>query len=260
MPFQQADGVRYYTFESLSLPGLAHALFTRQGGVSPAPWDALNVGGTLGDDPGRVSENRRRSFAALGRPTESQFDVWQVHGNRVIVADQPRPPDEPYQKADAIITDRSQVTLFMRFADCTPILLYDPVRRAVGLAHAGWKGTLARVAAEAVRRMQAEYGCRPADIRAAIGPSIGAHHYEVGLEVVEQVRRVFGPEAGRLLPASHSAVQFDLWAANRLVLEEAGVSQIEIAGICTACSLQDWYSHRGEKGRTGRFGALIALD
>jgi hypothetical protein len=129
----------------------------------------------------------------------------------------------------------------------------------VGLAHAGWQGTVKRVAAAAVATMQSAYGSHLADIRAAIGPSIGAHHYTVGAEVVERVQATFGERAPELLPAHAGAVQFDLWAANRLVLEQSGVRQIEVAGICTACGLQDWYSHRGEHGKTGRFGAMIAL-
>ncbi len=264
MPFRQSDSVRYYAFPGLETAGVTHAVFTRQGGVSRQPWATLNLGGTVGDDPAAVLENRRRAFAALGRPFDSLFDVWQVHSSDVLCADQPRPPHQPHIQADAILTDRPGVTLFMRFADCTPILLFDPQRRAVGLVHAGWQGTVKQIAGEAVRAMQTRYGSHPQDLRAGIGPSIGAHHYEVGPEVVAQVRQVFGPQAERLLspaerPNGGSGLQFDLWQANRLTLEQSGVQQIEIAGLCTACNLQDWYSHRAEKGQTGRFGALIGL-
>jgi copper oxidase (laccase) domain-containing protein len=107
--------------------------------------------------------------------------------------------------------------------------------------------------------MQAEFGCQPANLLAGIGPSIAAHHYQVGSDVVEQVNAVFGPDAKALLPETDGKVQFDLWAANRLVLESQGVRHIEIAGICTACDLENWYSHRGEHGITGRFGALIGI-
>lgn len=264
MPFHQSDGIRYHTFESLEETGIVHAIIGRQGGVSPQPWASLNVGGTVGDETARVQENRRRSFQALGRKFESLFDVWQVHGTEVVCTDSPRPPNQPHLKADVILTDQPGVTLFMRFADCVPIFLYDPIRQAVGLAHAGWQGTVKKTAAYAVKAMQARYCSRPQDILAGIGPSVGAHHYEVGPEVVEQVQQAFGSDAKELLKSpngggENSGVQFDLWRANQLVLEGVGVQQIEVACICTACHLEDWYSHRGEKGRTGRFGALIGL-
>jgi YfiH family protein len=265
MPFQQPDSIRYYTFESLSdQKGLKHAVFTRRGGVSPAPWAALNLGGTVGDDPRRVAENREMVFRTLDRPKDSLFDVWQVHSSEVVCTRSPRPLDLPHKKADAILTDQPGITLFMRFADCVPILLFDPQKRVIGLVHAGWKGTVIRTAAEAVRRMRLEYGSVPEDILAAIGPSIAAHHYEVGKEVMEQVRGTFGEDASGLLSSVDgdqvSGVQFDLWAANRLILEQEGVKQIEISGICTACHLEDWYSHRGEKGKTGRFGVLMGFE
>jgi YfiH family protein len=264
MPFHQPDEIRYHTFESLEETGIVHAIISRQGGVSPQPWASLNVGGTVGDEAGRVLENRRRTFQALGRKFESLYDVWQVHGIEVVCTDAPRPVDQPHIKADAILTDQAGVTLFMRFADCVPIFLFDPLHLAIGLVHAGWQGTVKKTAAYAVRAMQRCYGTRPQDILAGIGPSVGSHHYEVGPEVAQQVRQAFGADAAGLLTSlngggENSGVQFDLWRANQSVLEEAGVQQIEIAGICTACHMEDWYSHRGEKGRTGRFGALIGL-
>ena len=263
MPLNEIDRLRYYTFESLAECGVTQAIFTRHGGVSPEPWAALNLGGTVGDDPQRVTENRLRAFQAVGRSSASLYDVWQVHGDEVVIANAPRPLHTPHIKADAMLTDRPEVTLFMRFADCVPILLCDPRHRVVGLAHAGWKGTVLRVAAAAVEAMQAHYGSAPADIRAAIGPSIAAHHYPVGPDVAAEVRGAFGADAASLLLARngvHSGVQFDLWAANRLVLEQAGVHHVEVSGLCTACQKLDWYSHRAEAGKTGRFGVLIALE
>lgn len=258
----QAEEIRYFTFDHLDSANLVHAVFTRRGGVSPYPWESLNVGGLVGDDPSRVLENRRRSFRAVGRKMETMFDVWQVHGDEVVCAESPRPLDVPHQKADAILTDRVGLTLFMRFADCVPILLYDPYRRVAGVAHAGWMGTVKQTVKAAIVAMQDKYHSNPGDILAAIGPSIGMHHYEVGPEVAKQVRDVFGSDAKTLLVSpngSEDRVQFDLWEANRLILEQSGVRQIEVARVCTACEAQDWYSHRGEKGQTGRFGVLIGL-
>ncbi len=259
MPFHHNNGVRYYSFD-LFPRTLVQAVFTRQGGVSPAPWNSLNVGGTVGDDRERVQENRMRSFAALGRSIDSLFDVWQVHSAEAVFAEAPRPPEVDHYQADIIFTDQPAVTLYMRFADCVPILLHDARKQVVGIAHAGWLGTVRAVSSAAVKAMMQRYGSRPDDIQAAIGPSIGADHYEVGPDVLAQVEQTFGADAGQLIKARGGKTYLDLWAANRLQLEQSGVSQIEVAGLCTACHLDDWYSHRAEKGKTGRFGALIALQ
>ena len=259
MPFNSSGEIRYFQFQLFG-SSLPHALVTRHGGVSPAPWAGLNMGGTVGDDPHRVGENRRRALAALGRDPDSVFDVWQVHGVDVAIAAAPRPPEAPHLQADAILTRNPGLTLMMRFADCVPILLHDPVGGVVGLAHAGWMGTVRGTAAAAVRAMQTSFGSAAKNIRAGIGPSIGPDHYEIGEDVAAQVRQAFGSEAARLLAAGDGeSVYLDLWAANVLHLQQAGVEQIEVAGLCTACHLEDWFSHRAEHGRTGRFGALIAL-
>jgi purine-nucleoside/S-methyl-5'-thioadenosine phosphorylase / adenosine deaminase len=259
MTFSESNGVRYYSFDNFPA-SIKQAVFTRQGGVSPSPWDSLNVGGTVGDTADNVRENRARSFAALGRSFQSLFDVWQVHSADAVFADTPRAPEVEHAKADIIFTDKPEVTLYMRFADCVPILLHDPKKGVVGIAHAGWMGTVRRVSTAAVRAMGERYGSQPADIMAAIGPSIGVDHYEVGPEVIVQVEQSFGSDAKQLIKLRDGKTHLDLWAANRLQLEKSGVEQIEVAGLCTACHLDDWFSHRAEKGRTGRFGALIAIE
>ena len=236
-----------------------NAIFTRYGGVSPKPWDSLNVGGTVGDDRPRVIENRLRSFQAAGRDPKSMFDVWQVHSADVVRANAPHNFSPPEYKADAILTDNPDVTLFMRFADCTPILLFDPIKYTIGIAHAGWMGTVKQVAAAAVNAMTAAYGSRPEDILAGIGPSIGPDHYEIGPDVITRVRETYLGDADKLLIHRDGHIYFDLWQANELTLKNAGVRSIEISGLCTACHPEDWFSHRAEKGKTGRFGALIGL-
>jgi YfiH family protein len=259
MPFCHNNGIRYYTFDAFPRTVL-HGVFTRQGGVSPVPWDSLNVGGTVGDDAERVRQNRTRSFEAVGLRLDSLFDVWQVHSADVVFADAPRPPEVEHRKADIMFTDRPAVTLYMRFADCVPILLYDPGKQVVGIAHAGWQGTVRGVSSAAVRAMRGHYGSKAADIQAAIGPSIGVDHYEVGPDVIAQVNTAFDNHSDELIEMRDGKTHLDLWAANRMQLEQAGVEKIEVAGLCTACHLDDWFSHRAEKGKTGRFGALIALD
>jgi len=259
MPFQHKNGLRYYTFDIFPAH-VVQAVITRQGGVSPAPWHSLNVGGTVGDDPARVRENRARAFTTLGRSLDSLFDVWQVHSADVVYAEAPRTADQPLRQADILFTDRPDVTLFMRFADCVPLLFYDPKKGVVGLAHAGWLGTVRGVARAAIQAMRSRYGSKPEHVLAAIGPSIGRDHYEIGADVIAQVRQAFGGDAERLLEGRNGHTYFDLWAANYLQLQQAGVEHIEVAGLCTACHLDDWFSHRAEKGKTGRFGALIALS
>jgi YfiH family protein len=264
MPFHQVGSVRYFTFPNLDDAGIRHAVFTRRGGVSPGPWAELNVGGTVGDKPNRVIENRKRAFLSMGCDTESIFDVWQVHGSNVVCTRSPRSHNDPHQKADAILTDTPGVTLFMRFADCVPILFYDSALEVIGVAHAGWKGVVKGTVSAAVEQMEKTYASKPGDIRAAIGPSIAAHHYPVGREVESSLRSAFGMDADKVLLSAdgghpEDAVHLDLWEANRLLLEKAGVVEIEMASICTACNLKDWYSHRAEHGKTGRFGVLITL-
>jgi len=250
--------LRILQFECFG-PEILQAVFSRHGGVSPEPWASLNLGGTVGDDPQRVGENRRRAFAAMQRDPPSLFDVWQVHGVDVVIADAPRPPQARHEQADAILTDKPGVTLLMRFADCVPILLHDPIRHVAGIAHAGWLGTVRGTVRAAVEAMRSHYSCQPGNILAAIGPSIGPDHYEVGMNVISQVRQTFGQDATGLLATRDGRAFLDLWAANRLLLERTGVTRIECSGICTACSTGDWFSHRAEKGRTGRFGAMIGL-
>ena len=259
MPFSQSRGLRYYTFDIFP-QNITQAVFTRQGGVSPQPWDSLNVGGSIGDDIEHVRANRIRSFNALGRVPESIHDVWQVHSVDVIFADQPRPLDTDYRKADIMLTNNPDVTLFMRFADCTPILLYDPKKQVIGTVHSGWLGTVRGAARVAIEAMQEHYASNPADILAAIGPAIGPDHYEVGKDVISQVEEAFGDNAESLLEKHNESIHFNLWRANQFLLSKAGVEKIEIAGICTACHTDDWFSHRGEKGKTGRFGALLAFN
>jgi len=261
MPFHQPDRIRYLTFESLDSHRVRHAVFTRNGGESRGYLSSLNVGLTVGDDPEIVARNRLLAFQALNRDTATLSDSWLVHQDNVIVYDSPKSPQQTTPpKADIILTDNPTVSLFMRYADCVPILLYDPVKKAIGLAHAGWQGTVLKVAKTAVEAMHTRYGTNPADLLAAVGPSIGPERYEVGPEVVDRVRNAFGADAPSLLPTFGESTHFDLWAANQLTLQQAGVGQVEVSQICTASNTQDWFSHRAEQGRTGRFGVLLALE
>ncbi len=258
---QAENGVVYYQFPQWAngVP-LRHGVFTRLGGVSRPPWDTLNVGGTVGDAPAAVQENHRRIYAALGVDAAHVCTVWQVHGAETIYARQPRADRRWLARADGIITDQVGLALMMRFADCVPILFYDPTHKAIGLAHAGWRGTVLGAAESTLRAMQHTFGTRPPDVQAAIGPSIGPQRYQVGEEVVEAVQKAFGETDGLIRRAADGSAYLDLWAANRRALERAGVLQIALAGLCTASHTDEFYSHRAEKGRTGRFGVVMALE
>lgn len=260
MPFSDQQGLRCFRFDSLGRDELKHGIFTRRGGRSEPPFQGLNLSYSVGDDRATVSANIDLVCAAFGRPRASLFDAWLVHGAEYCRADAPRPEHEWAPRTDIILTSNPEVTLFLRYADCVPILIYDPRQKAIALAHAGWKGSLLGVAGATVRAMQTEFGSRPGDLLAALGPAICVRHYAVGEEVVAAVRGAFGEHAEALLPEANGARHFDLIAANRLSLQDAGVEQIEASGLCTAEEAGDWFSHRGENGRTGRFGVLMALE
>lgn len=260
MQRNDGSGLIYYQFDQWTgFANLKHGIFTRLGGVSAAPWDSLNLGGTVGDLPDAVSENHRRMYACLGLDGEQACTVWQVHSADTVLAQERVPNRRWLARADGMVTDRIDLPLTMRFADCTPILLYDPITHTMGLAHAGWRGTVLGAGVSALRTMQAAFGTRPQDVQVGIGPSIGPERYQVGEEVVTAVQETFGQTGGLIRRADDGSAYFDLWAANRLALERAGVTQIEIAGICTATRTDEFYSHRAEAGRTGRFGVVMAL-
>lgn len=257
--FVEKEGLRYYQFDLFKGQPLFHAVLTRRGGFSKKPYESLNTAGTVGDDPMAVLKNHQKIYQVLGYEFYSRFDVWQVHSSTVICADAPRGAGIPHDKADGILTNNPQVTLFMRFGDCVPILLVDPVSKAIGIIHAGWQGTYQRIAQKAIEKMVACYGSDPKSILAGIGPSICQDCYEVGPEVYQAFLMGFGEKGNCYFNQHQGSYHLDLCKANREMLMEVGVQRIEMSGMCTACHLDEWYSHRGEQGQTGRFGVLMAL-
>lgn len=258
----QQQGLAYYQFDALAgTPGLAHGIFTRLGGSSENEFQSLNVGITVGDNIANVHANRQRMAAALGYGEQDARTTWQVHSADVIVIRGRDPQEWPPPKADGIITAEINIPLVMRFADCVPLVFYDPVVRAIGMAHAGWRGTLAGIGPATVRAMQAAFGCSPENLVVGIGPSIGPCCYEVGQDVVDQVKATFGNVDDLILNSDGNGAKphFDLWAANSRALKEAGVVTVEVGGICTASRTDEFFSHRAEQGKTGRFGAAIML-
>ncbi|AKU91041.1 peptidoglycan editing factor PgeF [Vulgatibacter incomptus] len=244
------DELEILRSERFAAAGIAHGFSTRGGGVSTGPLASLNLGGSVGDDPGAVEENHRRLARAAGFERGAFRSAVQVHGSRVLVlgADAPIPPGE---EADAILAAAPGLAVAIRTADCVPILLADPRTGRVAAVHAGWRGTEAGIAAEAVRAL-AELGSAPSELIAAIGPAIGPCCYEVSSELADRFVRLAGPEVveGRRL---------DLILINRLQLRAAGIPEasIEQVGGCTSCDDSRFFSHRRDAGRTGRHLSFV---
>lgn len=250
-------------FPALAHPALVHAVTTRAGGVSQPPLDTLNLSWARPDDPAAVLHNRLQVCAALGIALDDVVQAGQVHKTLVRAVGSAergagaRARATVLPPADGLITNTPGLVLLACFADCVPLLAFDPVRRAVGVAHAGWRGTVADMGGALVRALGEHYASDPADLRVVIGPSAGPCCYAVGDEVVTAA----APAFGSALLHRDDQVFFDLWAANRAALERAGVpgAQIETAGVCTITHADRFFSHRATGGATGRFGAIIGL-
>ncbi|MBW6472299.1 MAG: peptidoglycan editing factor PgeF [Anaerolineaceae bacterium] len=251
--------LRYFTFKIFPHEKINHGIFTRLGGVSPDSFSSLNVGETAGDTRENVVENRKRILQVFDKSIDSVFDVWQIHSEKVIFTNLPRKSGTTHEQADAILTDSKDVSLFMQFADCVPILIYDPKNSIIGIVHAGWQGTVKRIVQNAVNYLIDKFSSDPEQILAGIGPSIGPDHYEVGKNVMIEVDGQLREIRSEVLISKNGKTYFDLWKSNELLLRQSGVKNIEVAGICTACNLDDWYSYRLEGQKSGRFGVFVSL-
>lgn len=256
-------------FPGLEKDGVAQHLFTtRMGGVSEGFLSSLNLGMTRGDCPANVAENFRRVAAVFGTNPDHFVLSHQTHETNVLRVDAGdagmgivRPMG--WKSADGIVTNEPGLVLGIFTADCVPILLEDPVHRAVGACHSGWRGTVGRIAAKTIEKMQQEFGTDPSDVLAGIGPSICQDHYEVSEDVADCFRREFrGHEKDILRYAGNPGhEQLDLWEACRITLTEAGVPEknISVTDICTACNPELLFSHRASHGKRGNIGAFIML-
>ncbi|MDR7865751.1 MAG: peptidoglycan editing factor PgeF [Sporomusaceae bacterium] len=262
-----ANGVWHGLFTHLAHQGVRHGVSTRLGGLSVPPYATLNLGLKSGDDPGKVLLNRDLFCQAVGVDYARAVTCQQIHGDHIhLVTDEDagrgtRSHAAAVPASDALITDRRGIPLILFYADCVPVLIFDPARRAIGLSHAGWKGTVAKIAAKTVLAMGEHYGTSPADCFVGIGPSIGPCCYEVDAPVVEELQASFAGTWRDLVVPSGDKWHLDLWHANRDQLEEIGVprAHIDISGVCTAENTTLFYSHRAERGTTGRHGAVICL-
>jgi len=259
MKQQIQNDIPYFTFDSFP-SSLPHAVLTRQGGVSQAPFASLNMSSAVQDNAGNLAENRRRGFGIFERDVESLAHAHLIHAAgvaRVTAADYGKLAGQ----VDGLISNEAGCGLTMNFADCAPILLYDPRQQAIGLGHAGWRGALVDLPGALLRAMMAAFGSRPEDIIAGIGPCIGPCCYQVGQAVIGEVQKRFGEASGLLIPRHNGhRPHFDLPETNRRNLQGAGVRHIELAGLCTACRTDLFFSHRAEKGKTGRFGVMLLLS
>jgi hypothetical protein len=245
-----------------------HFVSTRQGGVSAAPYDTLNLGFHVGDDPDAVLENRRRLCRAVGISLDALTCARQCHGSTIAVVSArergrgARDWDSALPQTDALVTDCPDVCVAVLVADCVPVLLLDPERRVVAAVHAGWRGTADRIAERTVTVMRDRLHCDPADILAGLGPAIDGPHYEVGPEVAGAVRRAMGASAASAITALPGGrARLDLAEANRLQLLAAGLrpEAIELSGVSTYLRTDAFYSARASSGRTGRFAVGICL-
>lgn len=293
---QQRANACYLQFDSLQdFPQLMHGVFTRDGGHSTPPYKGLNTLGSLhgGDALDHVVSNRQLALQSLGLPDYPCVTLWNVHGAEVHVPDTHGAwrtdwahtsyytrtwEQQEIHKGDALITRERGVALALSFADCTPISLYDPEKQVIGIAHGGWRGTARGVAVATIAAMTQHFGSLPRNIYAGIGPAIGPCCYEVSRDVQDlfmskqqfvdtptqqQYRDLVRESAVFALVdvEDRQSLRLDLWETNRRQLLMAGLlpEHIEVAGICTSCHVDRFFSHRAERGKTGRFPLIMAL-
>ena len=266
---KEKNHVPYIQFKNLSATGIVkHGFSTRKGGVSTGIFSSMNLNFKRGDDPDAVLENYRRMAAALNMRVEDMVLSDQTHTTNVRVITEEdrgkgilRPQD--YSDVDGMITNVPGIVLVTSYADCVPLYFVDPVRKAIGLSHSGWKGTVGHLGQKAVEKMHEVYGSEPKDIVAAIGPSICQSCYEVSDDVAEAFRANFTADeaADILLDKGNGKYQLDLWKANWYVLTDAGIlpEHLSVTDLCTACHPDLLWSHRKTNGQRGGLSAFLSL-
>ena len=263
------NGIPFITFPALDRLAMVKAVFsTRYGGVSSGIYESMNLNDNRGDNPEAVAENFRRVSAALHTELDHMVRSDQTHTANVRVMTQEDAGkglvrERDYQDVDGMITDVPGLMLVSSHADCVPLFFVDPVRKAIGLTHSGWKGTALRIGKVTIEKMQETFGSSPSDLITVIGPSICSDCYEIGDDVAEAFRQTFQEQQLPciLKPGKPGKYQLDLWEANRIILEEAGVrpENITISGLCTSCHSDLLWSHRKTKGQRGGLCAFLQL-
>ena len=254
----RSGALEYLLADGITAP---HCFTTRLGGVSRGSLSSLNIGIHRGDLWENVLKNYEILGNALGFDSKNLVLSHQTHTDIVLRVGKEQAgaglfaPELP--ECDGLITNEPGIALAVFTADCTPILLHDPVTGAVGAVHAGWRGTAASIAAKAVEAMAREFGCRPENIRAAIGPNIGACCFQTDADVPDAMLEAFGEEAKAFITPKAEKYYVNLKEINALVLRRAGVRHIDISTECTVCQCHRFWSHRVTKGDRGSQGAII---
>ena len=266
---EERAGVPFLVFPALEQTGIVvHGFSTRLGGVSEGIFSTMNLSFTRGDKEEAVRENYRRLGRAMGFSCENLVCSDQTHTTNLRVVTEEdrgkgftRPKD--YRDVDGLVTNIPGLVLATFYADCVPLYLVDPVRRCIGLSHGGWRGTVGKIGKKTAELMEEQYGSRPEDLRAAIGPSICQDCYEVSEDVIEQFRAAFEerfwPEL--FYAKENGKYQLNLWRANELGFLEAGLKpeHIAVTDLCTCCNPGLLFSHRASHGKRGNLGAFLML-
>ena len=269
MRLVEKNGVPYFVFENLENTGLVrHGFSTRLGGVSEGCLSSMNLSFTRGDDPEKVRENFRRMGMVIGFETKDLVLSDQTHTTNVrLVTEADRGKgfdrERDYTDVDGLITDTPGLMLVTIYADCVPLYFVDPVHKAVGLSHSGWKGTVHRMGKVTLERMKEAFGTRPEDVQAAIGPSICQDCYEVSEDVAQAFMDEFADSMDEQLVygKDNGKYQLNLWRANERILLEADILQehLNMTNVCTCCNSELMFSHRASHGQRGNLAAFLGL-
>lgn len=262
-------GVPFLKYPILEKEGLVeHGISTRLGGVSEGFLGSMNLSYTRGDDPAHVDENYRRMAAAIGVKPEHMVCTHQTHTTNVRIvtredAGKGVTREKDYTDVDGLITNVPGICLVTFYADCVPLYFVDPVKKAIGLSHSGWRGTVGKIGKVTVELMQKTYGSDSKDILAAIGPSICQDCYEVSEDVIVKFQKSFEEKYWPELfyQKENGKYQLNLWKANELVFEEAGIlkKHIAVTNVCTHCNPDILFSHRTTGNKRGNLSAFLAL-
>ena len=269
MQVNEKQGVTYLSYPAFeTYPWVVHGFSTRLGGVSQGIFSSMNLSFARGDEKEAVMENYRRLGAAVGFSPEDVVTSDQTHTTNVrVVTEEDRgngiTRPRAYTDVDGMITDVPGLVLGTFYADCVPLFFVDPVHRAVGLSHSGWRGTAGRMGEVTIKKMADTFGSRPEDIQAAIGPSICQDCYEVSEDVIWQFQQAFDKKDWDSLfyRKENDKYQLNLWEANRRILLEAGIpeNQISMPNLCTCCNPDFLFSHRASGGRRGNLAAFLEI-
>lgn len=267
--YKTVEKVPYLSFPILEKTGLVKQGFsTKMGGVSQGKFATMNFTFTRGDNPDHVHENYRRMAKALGVDAEKMVLSYQTHTTNVKLVTESDTgkgilKEREYKDVDGLVTNVPGITLVTFYADCVPLYFLDPVRKAIGLSHSGWRGTVKRMGEVTVKKMEASFGTKAEDLIACIGPSICKACYEVGSEVAEEFRKGFDEKYWKeiLTEKENGKYLLDLWKTNEIVLLEAGLRKenIQVTDICTHCNSDYLFSHRTTGNERGNLAAFLSL-